>query len=258
MSSEHVNPEWTCVTCGYDLRSLDAEGRCPECGRPVLDSLTALGPVDLDVVPRLRGTVATSVALPFVLAAIMLVTGLVGGRTATIGLFAGLACVALYPVGTIVFGRQAAALARGRARFEPCMAIIIVCGAGLAYAIPSGQRMLVVLLTGIAALAVLTWAMLHARRIATLTRQPGTAVVAQIGTAFGLASVGTLGALVVVLVVLHAGVGADHAASRVVHDLFAPLVLIGAAVVMVTLLEIVLVRVGRRLERAAPRRAAAP
>src|SRR5687768_15434828 len=28
-----------CIDCGYDLRGLPAENNCPECGRPVLDTL---------------------------------------------------------------------------------------------------------------------------------------------------------------------------------------------------------------------------
>lgn len=35
-----------CVHCGYDLRTLRAGGRCPECGKPVMATLTAAdGPV---------------------------------------------------------------------------------------------------------------------------------------------------------------------------------------------------------------------
>lgn len=35
-----IESDITCVSCGYNLRSLTAEGRCPECGAPVEASLS--------------------------------------------------------------------------------------------------------------------------------------------------------------------------------------------------------------------------
>ncbi len=32
----------SCVGCGYNLRHSRAAGPCPECGRPIIDSLWAL------------------------------------------------------------------------------------------------------------------------------------------------------------------------------------------------------------------------
>jgi hypothetical protein len=36
--------EITCTTCGYSLRGLTVESRCPECGAPIAESLRKPGP----------------------------------------------------------------------------------------------------------------------------------------------------------------------------------------------------------------------
>ncbi len=34
-----INDDVACIQCGYNLRTLDASADCPECGRPVAESL---------------------------------------------------------------------------------------------------------------------------------------------------------------------------------------------------------------------------
>lgn len=40
-----VDVDLTCIGCGYNLRTLPWEGRCPECTRPVQESVGGWGPV---------------------------------------------------------------------------------------------------------------------------------------------------------------------------------------------------------------------
>lgn len=40
--------ELLCVSCGYDLRGLDVDGSCPECGRPIASSINPPGALAAD------------------------------------------------------------------------------------------------------------------------------------------------------------------------------------------------------------------
>ena len=51
-----IEVDTECIHCGYNLRGLTNEGRCPECGSPVDDSLRGnlLRHADPDWLDRLR------------------------------------------------------------------------------------------------------------------------------------------------------------------------------------------------------------
>ncbi len=58
-----VNFDFACIQCEYNLRGLPVGNRCPECGTPVLESLSAGDPVDLyDRIDALRRSAVEPVA----------------------------------------------------------------------------------------------------------------------------------------------------------------------------------------------------
>ena len=77
LAARRVEGEWPCDGCGYNLRGLSADGRCPECGHAVADSLRATSLFHAD--PRWLRRLAVAGVLPLAAVVFVVVFEIVEG-----------------------------------------------------------------------------------------------------------------------------------------------------------------------------------
>lgn len=77
MQSTQIEEDWPCVSCGYNLRTMNVSGRCPECNKPVDESLRIHDARSSDDLLSIRGEVAALTWTPVIYGLVLGAFGIV-------------------------------------------------------------------------------------------------------------------------------------------------------------------------------------
>jgi len=210
-STEIITDDLPCGSCGYNLRSLDASARCPECGQNVgetLDTCAGLDTAGLRAVQPLRDSSSLLAGVPVItMAATVVAFALVWlfRFYAVLGtLFITLQVLGvLYYLGALSFVRNAGRLTATTTRVAPCVVITAVWLGGMIAALIDRLGTVALLLIGLGWVALIGWTSAHAVRVAIRMNRDSLRAHARLCRRVAIPALILLLALTTALLALH-------------------------------------------------------